>query len=610
MSEIVGFINLDGEPARQDVLEEMAASLRRRAPDGTAYCYRGATGLAHALLRLSPEGKAPPQPYSADGRVWITADCHLYGRAELEESLQRVGSRMAASASDEDLVLEAYRAFGDDFAARLLGDFAIAIWDEPRQRLVLARDHLGVRPFFYARTDKVVAFGTNLDSLLRHPAVGSALDEKFVADFLVFGTASDGQSSVYRQIRRLPAAHTLTFDRSGLRLDRYWSPSRPRLSRPKDEAEYVEEFAGLFERAVESRLPPGNVAIELSGGLDSGAVAAVAAAHADSRSCKVMGYTNSCVELLPEDEEAQFAAQTATYLGISQKILSAEDYPLFAGADDPDMRTSEPFGTPDLGQARDTVRIMLASGSRILLTGQLGDTNFAGSRDYYLRLALTGRWPRLISELRAYRMRYDTLAGTGIRSQLRLRVRKLAGKRAGSPEFPGWLNPDFVVGTGIEERWKSFWAQWATLTDLCGHLQRPWLSSLFESYEALDAPVQARHPFADVRLLEFMMEVPNLYGTGKRLLRNALAGRLPETVLWRPKRALPGDILMAKMRTGLVAELPPLERIARYVDVDLYRRGRATLLLGGETHTTWPSWYVNYPIALAHWMNHNEPHEP
>ncbi len=607
MSGIVGFINLDREPADPEILLKVCRPLQDRAPDDNNTWQRGSTGLGHALLAISPEANITSQPCTLDGTVWVTSDAHLYGRKELVQKLSSAGIQVAIDVAEPELLLLAYRTFGEAFAQHLVGDFALALWDERHEKLICVRDHLGVRPLFYAHTNDVFIFGSDIDALLAHPKVSEELNEEFIADFLLFGASIEKEATSYKHIKRLPAAHYITVGAAGIRLHQYWSPPLHQVIRYSHAIEYTEHFTSIFEKAVTQRIPSTHVALELSGGMDSGSIAAVAAGHAKENGQQLMAYTNTCHTLIPEDKEGHYASMIAAHLDISLQFFASKDYPMFDRFDSSALRTAEPFCNPSLAQHYDKAKRMVDSGCRVLLTGQLGDTLFTGSSTYFPHLIKTGRLIRLVADAYLHRKNHGSLTGTGLGEAVKGTMRKLRQKKPWQPDLPGWLNPDFAERVKLKERWLAIWQMWSELNDTIGQLQRPWLSKIFEDYEAVRLPCVARHPFSDVRLVEFMLSVPNYMHYNKRVLREAMQLRLPEEIVSRPKEGLPGDIFRVKMKTGQCGTIAFFAATDTYIDNTHYAMAYEQFLGNcSDNNTTWSTWLINNPIALAYWMNNNK----
>ena len=156
MSGIVGVLNLDGAPVDRGLLDRMTAYLAFRGPDRQHVWTSNQVGFGHALLKTTEESEREEQPFTLDGRRWIVADARVDARQDLIAALKgcrqhdEVHEEIESKATDAELILRAYCVWGEDCVGHLLGDFTFAVWDEPRRRLFCARDHLGVKPFFYA----------------------------------------------------------------------------------------------------------------------------------------------------------------------------------------------------------------------------------------------------------------------------------------------------------------------------------------------------------------------------------------------------------------------------------------------------------------------------
>lgn len=605
MSCIVGFINLAGEPADPAILPKLCLPLEQRAPDQTNIRHRNHVGLAHALLTTSPGESNSRQPYSPDGAVWVTSDALLCAREELERKLLAAGVPPKQGASDVELLALAYRAFGDNFAAQIVGDFAIAIWDERQQKLLCVRDHLGLRPLFYSHVNGVFVFGSDMDALLAHPAVSGELDETFIADFLQFGDSIEKGATIYRHIRRLPPAHYLTIKDGRVLLRPYWSPTLDRVIRYSDPSDYTDHFFSILEKAVTERIPSDKIALELTGGMDSSSIAAVTAAYARQNGQQVTAYNNTTREIIPAYDEWRYAEKIAAHLGIPLQFCASEGYLLFEGFDSSALRTPEPHGNPDFALHYDKSRKVVESGCRVLFTGQLGDTLFEGSTTYFTRLLKNGQFLRFAMDLMAHRRSIGSFTNTGLLAAVYGVTGKIFGKAPWQPPKPDWFSPEFARRVDIEGRWLTTWQMKSKLDDTMGQLKRPWLSTLFEDYEAAKLPLVVRHPLCDVRLLEYVMRVPNHVLYNKRILREAMQGMLPQEILARPKEGVPGDWQKAKMKMGLCRALPPFHEIAAFVDPIKFEQAYKQYAASNGPVATWSTWLIVAPIALAYWMNNN-----
>jgi asparagine synthase (glutamine-hydrolysing) len=275
MSAIAGFFLLDGRPVEPGLLAGMTQRLSHRGPDGVHHWSAGSVGLGHCMRHTTPESLLEKLPLrSRDGTICLTSDARIDNREELLGSLDVRAVTAVTSrhdVPDSAFILAAYRKWGEECAGKLCGDFAFAIWDEAQQHLFCARDHMGVKPFYYFHDAHIFAFATEIKAILALEGVPRRLNEARIADYLL-ANFQDTTSTLYKGIRRLPAAHTLCVHRKTLRTQRYWSLDPNYQLSSRNDAEYAEAFRDCFRQAVASRLrsvfATGST---LSGGLDSSA---------------------------------------------------------------------------------------------------------------------------------------------------------------------------------------------------------------------------------------------------------------------------------------------------------------------------------------------------
>ena len=164
MSGIVGIYERSGAPVDRGLLQALAHFLSFRGPDARETWSLGAIGLGHTMLRTTRESQNEQQPASLDGKLWITADARIDCREELEKKLAQQGQGAAGrTATDSGLILRAYAAWGAECVQHLRGDFAFAIWDARKKILFCARDHFGVKPFYYSELGELFLFSNTLD---------------------------------------------------------------------------------------------------------------------------------------------------------------------------------------------------------------------------------------------------------------------------------------------------------------------------------------------------------------------------------------------------------------------------------------------------------------
>jgi len=274
MCGIAGLLRRDGAPADGEVVRAMAAALRHRGPDGEGIHLDGPLGLGHrrlAILDLTPAASQPMA--NEDGTVWIVYNGELYNHTELATDLRARGHRYR-SRSDTETVLHAYEEWGEGCLPRFNGIFAFAVWDTPRRRLLLARDRFGVKPLYYRLTDEALLFASEVKGILAAPDVEVRVDSEALGEYFTFQNILTDRT-LFAGVRLLPPATTLVAEGGRLRDHRFWEPLRGR--RRWREPEAAEAVRATFEAAVERQLMSDvPVGAYLSGGIDSASITAVA----------------------------------------------------------------------------------------------------------------------------------------------------------------------------------------------------------------------------------------------------------------------------------------------------------------------------------------------
>ena len=222
MSGIIGIYCLDGRPIDPMVLERMGESIAHRGQDGAGMWNSGPVGLGHRMRWTTPESLHEQLPLvNKTGNLILTADARIDNRDELIAALDLTG-HPGREMSDSALILSAYEQWGECCPEKLLGDFAFAIWDGRKRRLFLARDHFGVKPFYYYRSDRLFVFASEIKALFNIPEVPRQLNEARVSHYLT-PMMEDKTVTFYREIFRLPAHHTMTVSREGAKVRPYWA---------------------------------------------------------------------------------------------------------------------------------------------------------------------------------------------------------------------------------------------------------------------------------------------------------------------------------------------------------------------------------------------------
>jgi asparagine synthase (glutamine-hydrolysing) len=573
MSGIVGMLNLDGSPVDGTLLRRMTQYLAFRGPDRQGVHVMNHVGLGHALLATGEESEREQQPFTLDGRRWIVADARVDARQHLIAELgAREQEKIPADVTDVELILRAYCLWGEACVTHLLGDFTFAVWDEPRHRLFCARDHLGVKPFFYARVGPTVVISNTLDCIRLHPAVSRDLNDPAIADFLLFGANQEIDTTSFRDIRRLPPAHSLTWSNETTRLCRYWTLPVDEPIHFKRADEYSERFMELLRAALGDRLRTRSVGVLMSGGLDSPTLAAVAASLLRERSedFSLHAITSVYDRLIP-DSERHYAGLVADYLRIPIRYDVRDDETSIANWDEVSVHTPEPVGNPPAFAAGVAFLKNEAARARVFLYGEGPDNALRYEWRPYLSHLVAGR--RVGRLARA--LSNDLLMHA--RVPLWSSIRQMAGARGREKRwletFPSWLNEEFSARCACRERWDA--RQRPTSSP---HPVRPlgydgfnairW-QPLFEDCDINGAlsRCEIRHPFLDLRLLQFMLALPAMpWCRRKLIIRRAMRRALPADVLRRKKTAVQASPDFARVVASGFPRLVPSTDLLRYVN--------------------------------------------
>ena len=537
MCAIAGIIG----PPLPGTLEAMLAVQHHRGPDdrGSESFAEGRVQLGHnrlSIVDLSPAGHQPMS--TEDGRLSIVFNGEIYNFRELRNSLP---DTRFTSGTDTEVILAAYRRWGEDCLERLVGMFAFAIWDEAKQRLFCARDRLGVKPFHYTVRDGRLLFASEIKGLLA-AGVPASPDMDCWANYLVHGEYEPSGGSFFDGIKALPAAHAMTVDLDGrTTLRRYWDLAAlsAELISPSDDEAATAVHERLSE-AVRLRLRADvPVGINLSGGLDSAAVVSTADAELPAGGV-IETFTGNFGD--PAYDETEFAAAVAKRSRWQRNTvpLTPEDVP--AETERAVWHQEGPFGGISTLMYQNVHRAARAKGLIVMLEGQGGDELFAGYdyfRAHHFRDLLdAGGGKAVLAEARAsgaaaipwLRAARNLDTGRGERryydGSAFLRTDCIAPElhqAAAAPRFP----------TPFADNLRN-----ALYRDLC-QTKLPRVLRMTDRLSMAHS-VELRQPLIDHRLVELAFRLPASQkirgGVAKRVLRKAIARQVPASVRNATKR--------------------------------------------------------------------------
>jgi len=594
VSALCGIFHLDGRPVTRGTVAKMAAAVAHRGPDRRGEWSEGAVGLGHCMLHTTPEalGEAQPVVWQREG-IALVADARIDNREELRALL---GSRVSPSPSDSELIAAAYLRWGTECVQRLIGDFAFAVWNSRDRSLFCARDPMGVRPFYYIATERLFAFGSELKAILTIPGATATIDEEQVALYL--GWSQDDRSrTIFRELMRLPAGHTLLVTADRVKVQRYWHPESSPDVRFGSDGEYVAAFRDRFSTAVTACLrgiePLGAT---LSGGLDSSSIVCMSR-RLRGRDAPPLQTFSVTFPSLPEKElrlidERQFVETVIGGGGIEPHFVRGDGTSPLRDIRRLLWHLDEPHSSPNLFLHCAMFESAQQNGVRVFLDGFDGDSavshgfgrltaltraddldtlevqlrDFSAHhqkgvglalREYVLphlgELARRGdylAWFRMASRLarRFHLSRRELAKDYGLRPlippALRARSRSLR---------PGDLTARELLQPGLSRTLEQHVRRSAAAelrrppaSEREGHLHgllQPGYQTALEVADKSAAAfgVEPRYPFFDRRLIEFCIGLPEEQkfdkGWPRLLFRRAMEGILPPEIQWRSWKA-------------------------------------------------------------------------
>ena len=613
MSGFIGIFNADEAPVDRELLERLTESLTFRGPDARAVWCQGSVGFGHTLFRTTWEAQYERQPFTLDQQVWIVADARVDAREDLVRELGCEHDLALNQTPDVELILRAYLKWGEACLDHMIGDFSFAIWDGRSRRLFCARDHFGVKLFYYAWIGASFIFSNTIASLRLHPQITSRLNDRALGDFLLFDCNWTLDTTFFADIQKLPAAHQLIVADTGLKRRKYWQLVAPERVSYRREEEYVEGFRERLEQAVADRLRTEKVSISFSGGLDSTNMV-LAARNVDRRhgqQTDLKAFTAVYDTLIPDDER-HYSGMAAQCLNIPVHYLCADSDQPYAGWSELLCYQPEPLHEPQWIGSLNFYKICSAHGV-VLLEGSGGDEIFRTTW-FSTQLRYQGLSQALTDFYRSiFRHHVFPRLGTGILGYLR----KFGRRRiAPGAAFPDWLRPEFARKLSLLDRWALVRNKESQTIDPLDALATPperrfiaplWDRHLYSADIGQHGVcVESRFPYLDLRVVAFGLSLPRMpWSCHKHLLRRIGAATLPKEITSRPKTPLQGDPLARSLQRNKelvlkLAQLPFVPLLEEMICAGRWRKA-----LRETSFETWPLWESLRVVTLNYWLQRN-----
>jgi asparagine synthase (glutamine-hydrolysing) len=562
MSGLAVLATFDGTPVEPSAVDRLTAAAPYRAADGIGCWFGPGVGLAQQLLRTVPGEPADP---IVDAELVVVADLRLDNRPELFAALELDDD----GRSDAALLTAAYRRWGTGCIGRLLGDFAFAIWDDAARRLVAARDPMAMRSLAYhVRPRRQVVVATEVKQVLAAPGVPDRIDERAVGADLI-GHFGRPDWSSYEEVSLLAPGHVLEVDREGPRVWPFWSPDPGHRIVHRRAEDYAEHLRQLFVQAVSDRMRTDvPVGILLSGGVDSGSVAATAG-WLSERGATPAPAVHACTwafDELVECDERDVARLIVDRFGLGWSQVPVDHLGPLAGYPAHGPPRDEPF----VGAFQPAIDALLVAardaGARVILGGDRGDLAIGWTGTRHLPLLRHREFDVLREELTTHQLltgqALPQLVAAHLLRPAATRLRQRVGHRwqrlrtgdgdvpAARSPVPSWVQPAFAARVGLDHLpasgvpvppgfgpTRGLRFDWV-FTQL--HLRgMAWSERSYAEQGLVFAD-----PFGDRRLVEFVLAVPQAALTtpgdnGKPLMRAAMRGILPEPARRGARKVVP-----------------------------------------------------------------------
>ena len=529
--------------------------IRHRGPDGEGTFDDGGDAvLEHCRLAvIDPDNREADQPFfDPSGRYSLVYNGEIFNFRELRRELEARGVRFRTN-SDTEVVLLGYIELGETLFARLRGMFAFAVWDREERTLVAARDHVGVKPLYYASRDGMIALCSEVRPFLRHPAVRARLEPESVVEYLAFGH-NFGDRTLLEDVRKLPPGHFLRARGGEVVVREFWDVV-PADGASPEAAEAERELLELLDDAVEAAMVSDvPVGFMLSGGVDSSTVAVLAARHADPASLTAYSVSFG----LPNDE-ATAARRLAHDLGLRHREVRLTRDDVRAQFEEWLERLDYPSPNPTWIASAAIARAAREDGLKVLLSGDGGDELFGGYTRWMKYLRFHERvWRPTPEPLLAAAGAVGRRVAGGLAGDIARRASERKGLFVPSRPLhddllarclgPAGLAAAFArpPETAVEELHARFrerapdgdYLGWMSYASLKTTLVEDFLQRLDKM--GMMHSVEGRVPLLDPKLARFAFRLPQSVKVprfqSKLLFRRAVARLLPDYVLERPKQ--------------------------------------------------------------------------
>jgi asparagine synthase (glutamine-hydrolysing) len=534
MCGICGMVNLDGKALDVLALGRMTDALSHRGPDDKGTYIDKNVGLGHRRLKIIDLSDQAAQPMvNEDSSVVITYNGEIYNYIELRADLEKKG-HIFKSSSDTEVVVHAYEEWGPSCLDRFNGMWAFCIWDKNKGIFFIARDRLGIKPFYYLYHGNVFIFASEVKAILETPQIRRKFNPQAILEYLYLGYTLNDKTWL-KDINRLLPGHYLILDSRGLNRYKYWEPNLA-VNYSSSEQATKDKLRSLLEDSLRLRLRSDvEIGAHLSGGIDSSSIVSLASRLYKGDICTFSGtfaesadydesfFIRSMLNAYPRMNHRQIIIRPDNFLEVMEKII---------------WHLDEPVGGPGSYPQFFVSNLIRQANVKVVLGGQGGDELFGGYPYYYSGL-IQSYFDLLRSTLDMQSFRYSrgVISLKAITSGLRRLIsRALRVKRR---RLSRTLKKEFLKSADFRciEREAGFY-KGSIEEMMCWDLKN-YLPALLQIEDRLGMAfsVEARLPFLDHRLVEFALSIPFYFKINrinfKYILRESLKDSLPPAIYAR-----------------------------------------------------------------------------
>jgi asparagine synthase (glutamine-hydrolysing) len=572
MCGIAGQFNFErGERVDPDVIRRMAASITHRGPDDEGYLVSGALGLGFRRLSIIDLSGGHQPMADAEQTVWVIFNGEIYNFKELRAELEQRGHRFQTR-SDTEVIIHGYKEWGTDVFGHLNGMFGVAIWDVSRQRLVVARDAMGIKLVYYRQADGQLTFGSEIRAVLAADASSPDVDPLALNLFLKY-RYTPSPRTMFNGIRKLAPGTMLVAEGGTCREERWYNYAPVPFERVQDDAEAARELLELYRGAVQRHLLSDvPVGILLSGGLDSGLLLALMNEHGRDWPAYTVGYGS-----VFDDDELADAAESARLLGGRHVpvLLDRQEFerslPKIVGC------LEEPIASSSIVPMYFVCQRARAD-VKVALIGQGPDELFCGYKRH-IGIRYGESWRSLPGPIRGLvrgavnRLPRNETLKRGVSSlgvHDRLQRYQHVFSLAPAPTIDGLFQAGLLPGEADDavDYWRALLPQMEHVDDLSGFQLLEIRSSLpdellmFGDKLSMAHGLEARVPYLDRTVVEFAQRLDASLkvrrGKGKWLHREVCRQFLPPAVLARKKRGFAVNVVDEWFNSSLEGALPAM----------------------------------------------------